>query len=501
MQVELTVIFPHQLFSTHPALQASIPVWIVETDLYFNQFPFHKAKLLLHRASMKAYAHKLSLLGFSIQYVDAKQAHSRIPALIQLWKQHGIQIVRVAELCDHWLEMQLKKEGAKVGIQIHWYSSPYFLNSRSEARQYKPKRGKYFQTDFYQAQRIERNILVDQTQKPVGGKWTFDTENRKKMPASVLVPPLDFPPSNLFLSEAYTYVQSEFPHNPGELPPLVKDRMEFYPITHDDTRTWWHRFLEERFVHFGIYEDAMRKKDSYLFHSVLTPMLNIGLITPEEIIREALQFGTEKNIPLNSVEGFVRQVMGWREFIRIVYEQKGSIQRTTNYWNFHRKIPRSFYTGTTGIEPVDQIIQKLLKTGYNHHIERLMVLGNFMLLCEFDPNAVYQWFMEMYVDSYDWVMVPNVYGMTQFADGGLMTTKPYISGSNYLLKMGDFSKGPWQEIWDGLFWRFMNKQRHFFNKNPRLSMLLKTYDAFPPAKKEKLETTAETFLQSLDHET
>jgi deoxyribodipyrimidine photolyase-related protein len=208
--------------------------------------------------------------------------------------------------------------------------------------------------------------------------------------------------------------------------------------------------------------------------------------------------GQEKNIPLNSLEGFIRQIMGWREFIKIVYEREGSKQRTTNYWNFTRKIPASFWNGTTGIAPIDLTIQKILKTGYCHHIERLMVLGNFMLLCEFDPNEVYKWFMEMFIDAYDWVMVPNVYGMTQFADGGLMTTKPYISGSNYLMKMSDYEKGDWQGIWDGLFWRFMHEHRSFFLKNPRLGMLIGTYDKMSPEKQAGHLHNANQFLNHLD---
>ena len=222
-----------------------------------------------------------------------------------------------------------------------------------------------------------------------------------------------------------------------------------YPTDHAGASLWLDEFLETRFEKFGSYEDAMVANEHYLHHSVLTPMLNIGLLSPQQIIDSALQISERKNIPLNSLEGFIRQIMGWREFIRIVYEREGSYQRTQNFWGFERKIPKSFWLGTTGILPVDNVIQKLLQTGYSHHIERLMVMGNFMLLCEFHPDDVYHWFMEMYVDAYDWVMVPNVYGMSQFSDGGLMTTKPYISGSHYLLKMSDYPKGVWIEIWDG----------------------------------------------------
>jgi deoxyribodipyrimidine photolyase-related protein len=202
---------------------------------------------------------------------------------------------------------------------------------------------------------------------------------------------------------------------------------------------------------------------------------------------------------LASLEGFVRQVLGWREFMRLFYLSNGTAQRNGNFWNFNRKIPASFYTGSTGISPIDNCIQKLLDTGYNHHIERLMVLGNFMLLCEFDPNEVYRWFMEMYIDAYDWVMVPNVYGMSQFADGGRMTTKPYISGSNYLLKMSDYKPdGRWEKIWDALFWNFMDKQRAFFGQNPRIGMLLNTLDRMDSEKRQAHFNLAEQYLKSLD---
>jgi deoxyribodipyrimidine photolyase-related protein len=215
-------------------------------------------------------------------------------------------------------------------------------------------------------------------------------------------------------------------------------------------------------------------------------------------VEETLAFAANNLIPLNALEGFIRQIIGWREFIRLVYEREGSRQRTTNFWQFTRKIPKSFWDGTTGIHPLDNVIKKTLTHAYTHHIERLMVVGNFMLLCEFDPNEVYLWFMEMYIDAYDWVMVPNVYGMTQFADGGLMTTKPYISGSNYLMKMGNWEKGEWQAIWDGLFWRFMHVHRAFFLSNPRLGMLVKTFDKMDPEKQKKHLSNAETYLNSLD---
>jgi deoxyribodipyrimidine photolyase-related protein len=250
-------------------------------------------------------------------------------------------------------------------------------------------------------------------------------------------------------------------------------------------------------MEFGPYEDAILGENSWLHHSVLTPMLNAGLITPQEIIDRSLVYAEKHHIPINSTEGFIRQIIGWREFIRGMYMAKGSDQRNGNFWGFTKKIPDSFYTGTTGIDPVDITIKKVLQTGYCHHIERLMVLGNFMVLCEFDPGEVYRWFMEMFIDAYDWVMVPNVYGMSQFADGGLMASKPYISGSNYLLKMSNFKKGRWQDVWDGLFWRFMDVHRDFFLSNPRLGMLVHTFDKMPDEKRQKHLENGELYLSTL----
>lgn len=271
-----------------------------------------------------------------------------------------------------------------------------------------------------------------------------------------------------------------------------------YPTNFEDSEKWLQQFLEKRFAEFGVYEDAIVEKEVILNHSVLTPMLNVGLLTPQQILDIALNFADKKDIPINSTEGFVRQIIGWREFIRGVYVCKGVQQRNTNFWKFTRKIPASFYTATTGILPIDSTIKKILKTGYCHHIERLMILGNFMVLCEFDPNEVYRWFMELFIDAYDWVMVPNVYGMSQFADGGLMSTKPYISGSNYLKKMSNYPKGDWQQIWDALFWRFMNVHRDFFSKNPRLGMLIRNYDKMPAEKQNLLMQTAETYLNKFN---
>ena len=317
--------------------------------------------------------------------------------------------------------------------------------------------------------------------------------NRKKFPKNKKPPSIDYSKiKSINFLDSYNYVENNFTKNFGEI-----NSFQLYPTDFKSAKIWFNNFLKTRFDEFGIYEDAVLINESIINHSVISPLINSGLLEPKYIVETSLDYYKKYDIPLNSMEGFIRQIIGWREFIRGVYYSKGTEERTKNYWNFKRKIPKSFYEGSTGIDPIDDTIKKVKKTAYGNHIERLMILGNFMILCEFDPDEVYKWFMEVFIDSYDWVMVPNVYGMSQFADGGLMSTKPYISSSNYIIKMSDYKKGSWSEIWDGLFWTFMDKQRDFFKKNPRMRMLISSFDKMDSMKKEKLLIDADNFLNSL----
>jgi deoxyribodipyrimidine photolyase-related protein len=486
------LIFPHQLYKEHPALNMQGKVYLIEELLFFRQYHFHKQKIALHRASMKYYYSLLLKKNYSVEYIESHEPDADIRILIDRLTKEGINKVICTDPSDDWLMRRIKMSAKKHGIKTDILPNPNFMTTTEEAAKFFDVRKKYFQTDFYIHQRRTHRLLIDKDNSPMGGKWTFDAENREKLAKKTKIPSVETAEENEWSKDAINYTHQYYKDNYGSI-----DQW-YYPITHDDAEKWLGKFLETRFENFGKYEDAMDIREHFLFHSVLTPMLNIGLLNPKEIISAAITYAEKKSTPLNSLEGFIRQIMGWREFIHIVYRREGRKQRTTNYWEFKRKIPRSFWEGNTGIEPVDIVIKKTLKTGYCHHIERLMILGNFMLLCEFDPNEVYRWFMEMFVDAYDWVMVPNVYGMTQFADGGIMTTKPYISGSNYLLKMGDWPKGEWTAIWDGLFWHFMDKQRHFFSQNPRLGMLLKTFDKMSPEKKQTHLSNAHKFLTQLD---
>jgi deoxyribodipyrimidine photolyase-related protein len=491
------VLFPHQLYFDFPELvNERTPIYLIEEYLFFKQYPFHKQKLVFHRASMKAYEAHLKSLGFSTYYIEAQQEIADAKNLVSHLKEQGLTELMCFEPDDFLLSKRLHRAAEQVGSSLDLHINQLFINTIEDLELYKNDHKRLFQTDFYIHQRKKRNILLDDLGGPLGGKWSFDADNRKKYPSSKTPPPSPNSTKTAFHIEAESYVEKHFAQNYGELKGFVH-----YPITPQDANFWLSQFFEQRFHEFGEYEDAIVSGESFLNHSILTPMLNVGILKPMAVIRAAIVFAEENQVELNSLEGFVRQILGWREFVRYVYHFHSVEQRTRNFWGFERKIPKSFYDGTTGIRPVDDAIKKLNKTAYNHHIERLMVLSNFMLLCEFDPDEVYHWFMEMYIDAYDWVMVPNVYGMAQFADGGKLVTKPYISGSNYIFKMSDYKKGePWADIWDALFWRFMSVNRDFFKSNPRLAMLINTFDKWDEEKKNLYLNRADGFLKSLNEQ-
>lgn len=465
----------------------------MEEWLFFRQYAFHRQKLIFHRASMQAYADRLREKGYDVVYIDAQSPLSDIRLLVGELAREGVERLLFYEPSDDWLLQHIEQAVRQHGLQLDIRDSPLFLNTTGEIDQWFAGRKRLFQTDFYVHERKRRKLLLDKEGKPLQGKWSLDADNRQRFPKGQKPPLFSGAKETAYHREAIAYVAKHFPSNPGHTAGSWH-----YPVTHEAAAQWLEEFLHHRLAAFGPYEDAMVPGESVLHHAVITPMLNVGLLTPDQVLQQVLDRAEQQEIPYNSLEGFVRQIIGWREFIRGVYRHSGRAQRSKNFWSFTRPVPSRWYSGETGILPVDDCIQRLLKTGYNHHIERLMILGSFMLLCEMHPDAVYQWFMEMYIDAYDWVMVPNVYGMSQYADGGKMCTKPYISGSNYILKMSQWkADGVWNEVWDALFWRFMDIHRQVFLSNPRLGLLVNSFDRMPEEKRRGYHQRAEAFIQKL----
>ncbi len=469
---KIVLVFPHQLFEDNQLLEKIHPtndeVWILEDFLFFKQYKFHKKKIMLHRATMKKYAEQLKQQGFTIRYIESENLPKR-NSLYQYITQKSSSIEKIFcyEVHDFYLKKDLEKIEKDSGIEIIFFASPMFINTIEQNRVFFAQQKKPFMKNFYEWQRKRLNILVDENAKPIGGKFSFDSENRKKLPKNIFIPQRDTI-ENTYIQEAREYVKNNFESNYGE-----SDDFE-YVIDSESAKNELKYFLDQLLENFGPYEDAISQKESFVFHSVLSPYINIGLITPEFILRECESF-YKKNPHLNfaSLEGFIRQIIGWREFMMAMYEIHGVTMRNKDFWNHTKSLESYWWDGNSENLVIANTINKTLKHAYNHHIERLMVLGNYMLLSEYQSDEVYEWFMTMYIDSYDWVMVPNVYGMSNFSDGGIFATKPYICASNYILKMSDYKRdGIWDKDFDEKFWNFLKKHKDFFSTNIRFRMLL-----------------------------
>lgn len=467
-------------------------VFMREDKELCTYFAFHKQKILFFFLAMRAYAKELKSLGFKVHYetlTDSRDPYET--QFLKFLKTNLITEVHFFEIEDHFFETRIKDCLASNAYPYLEHRSPMFLTRRIEFQTYLKSVRKPFMKTFYESQRKKRNILLDPSGFPVGGKWSFDTENRKKLPKNYIAPSLPLISFTEEEREVFTLVETQFSNHPG-------NTKEFWlPTTRIGAKQWLDNFLKERLESFGPYEDAFSVEYPFVQHSILTPFLNTGLLTPEEVIHSTLEYAKKKNTPLESLEGFIRQVIGWREFIRGIYQNFEKEQSESNYFSHHRKLTKHWYDGTTGIPPLDHVIQKCQKYGYAHHIERLMVVGSLMLLLEIAPKEAYRWFMEMFIDSSDWVMGPNVYGMGIYSDGGIFATKPYFCGSNYYQKMGKFPKGEWEEAVDGLYWSFIEKHKEVFSKNPRTSVLVGNLHRMEKGRKEKLFRTAKLWKKRL----
>ncbi|MCX8057284.1 MAG: cryptochrome/photolyase family protein, partial [Ignavibacteria bacterium] len=299
--------------------------------------------------------------------------------------------------------------------------------------------------------------------------------------------------STKFFDEAKKYVQLHFKSNYGNV-----NEKSFFPLTFQQANEHLENFIFDKLIYFGPYQDAIEFSHPFLFHSTISAALNVGLITPKTIIEKVISAYDELKSPIQSIEGFIRQIVGWREYVRLIYKYFGRKIRTSNFFEFQKGLSlEKFYSNNIGIFPVDKTLEKLHQTAYNHHIERLMLLGNLFLLLEIHPDDVYEFFMTNYIDAYDWVMVPNVYGMSQYADGGLMATKPYISSSKYILKMSNLKKDDWCEKWDNLFWNFLIKHHTKLQYNPRMIYLIKHTEKMSIEKIKKIQKAANSIKNEL----
>lgn len=488
-EVKIHVVLGNQLFPVDYLKQLNIKHVFMREDMNLCTYEkHHKQKIALFLSSMRSYRDELKKNKITTEYCELMDYNSMTyeEYLKRYLDKIKIKKISIWSIEDKWFEKRLKKL-EKNGISIEIHDTPMFLTKLNEFEEMctQRKSPKYKMTDFYINQRKKLDILMKDN-KPLGGKWTFDGENRKKIPQNTTPPPLlQFKKTN-HTKDVTKLVDEVFKKHYGETKHFN------YPTTREQALDNLRHFLNHKFRKFGDYEDSVDERSHLWFHSNLSSSLNIGLITPLDILNNIRDLN---NIPINSYEGFVRQIIGWREFMRCLYHFEGKNMEKSNFFNHQRKIKKSWYTGTTGLDPLDYSIKSTIKHAYSHHIERLMIQVNLMNLCEIKPRDAYKWFMELYIDSSDWVMTPNVYSMGLFADGGIMATKPYICGSNYILKMMNFKKGPWCDVMDGLYWRFIDKNRAFFKKNPRLNMMVSIFDKMKKVKKDNILSKASEFIE------
>ena len=443
------VILPHQLFAVkhfpESFTNANTKVVLWEHPQYFTKYNFNKKKLLLHRAAMKYYNQYLKDLGFSVKYVPF---YSSVPR-------------RAPSGGDNYFVFDPID---KINIEATLIESPNFLLTKENYETYRNKtkktRGVQFNAFYTFGKKIVDIIPQVKSQ---------DKDNRKRMPDDVVVPPL--PPLQSLNSKKYrsimsaakTYVKKHFPDNCGTLPNKADSFL--FPITHADANKWLEHFIEKKFKKFGDYQDFIDKDNEYLFHSVLSSSINCGLITPCDIIDIFKKLKLEKTIPMNSFEGYIRQLF-WREYQRYCYIYYGDELESSKYFHTGTRSVSNWYpTGKQlGIPPVDNAIKEAFENGYLNHISRLMIMGNFMNLSGIAPKEGFKWFMEFSCDSYEWVMYQNVYDMVFFVSGGATMRRPYISSSNYITKMSNYPKGEWTKTWDNLYQEFIRKNKKELHK-------------------------------------
>jgi deoxyribodipyrimidine photolyase-related protein len=479
--MDITVLFPIDLYKDITLLYDE-KVFLVEDMHYFNRsskkdggINFNILKPIYHRATMKSYYDYLISNGINCQYIDLTKNW------IDIVKKHNIKNgLRFYDPVDRKIEKIISKNFDSYDI----ITTPRFILSNDELDMYN---GALRQTSFYSWIRKLKNILMTKG-GPEGGELTYDNENRKTPYEGIendindKVKKNCKTDNNKYLNEAISYVKKTFDksdfisHSEGSLCEIK------FPIDHKGSLQRLKYFIKTNIVKFGDYQDVILydEHNSFIFHSALSPMINIGLITPNDIIKTVIKYyeklsAKEKLKRINSVEGFIRQILGWREFSRYMYEKHSHMYLNKNFFNATKKLGKEWYNGTTNILPIDVCIRKAFKFGYLHHIERLMIMANYMTLLGIHPKEIYKWFYSFSLDSYDWVMEYNIFCMATYSDGGQFTSKPYISSSKYILKMSNYKKkdGLWTNEWDKLFWNFLKKHKNKIKKIGRLSMLLK----------------------------
>jgi len=486
-------VFPRNLIDRHPL------VLFVESLAYATFIPHHKQKLVYMLSAQRHKAIELCQSGFAVYTIFTEGWHSQGLREFLLTYPH-LQLTCMTP--SEWdSRSRLQELQTEFPERVKIIPNGFFL---ADLDRFIPKIAKTYRLEtFYREMRKVTGYLMADG-KPVGGKWNYDKDNRKSLPKGIAIPPVITFHPDAITQEVIDLVQQFLPHTFGRLDKFI------YGVTRSQALMLANDFIDRRLANFGFYEDAIKTGEPFLFHSVLSLYLNNGLLLPQEICDLAIKAYAEEKAPLNSVEGLLRQIIGWREYIRVYYEAMMPYARNSNHFQFTYGLPAFYWHGNTDLACLRDALNHVLDYGFSHHIQRLMVLSNFSNLTFTDPRQLNRWFWFAYVDAYEWVELPNVLGMATFADGGILASKPYVSGGNYLQKMGDCCRHCPYDVkqktgtkacpFNYLYWHFVDVYRADFQENGRVSLMTQMFDNKDENEKEQIRQSARQFIDSLDRD-
>lgn len=505
----LRMILGDQLNHEHSWFKAQsdeVTYVMMELGQELTYAPHHVQKVVAFFSAMRSFSRSLKSAGHRVIYLtldDTKNQQDLKDNILTLVKEQGFERFEY-QLPDEWrLDQQMVALCGALNIETKSIDTEHFLTSRSELQEYFKGKKQLLMESFYRMMRKKHNVLMDQSE-PVGGQWNYDHENRKKMPKGVSIPsPKDFSKE---VTEIVELIDQAGYKTIGTIDP----KAFAWPTTRKESLALLDFFIEECLVDFGKYQDALTSRGWSLFHSRLSFALNTKLLHPMEVIQrvEACYRKSPDTYPLASIEGFVRQVLGWREYMRGIYWMHMPEYQDNNYFKHQRKLPEWFWTGQTKMSCLSHAIGQSLDHAYAHHIQRLMVTGNFALLAGVHPDEVDAWYLGIYIDAIEWVEITNTRGMSQFADGGIVATKPYISSANYIHKMGDHCKGCHYDHkqrtgdracpFNSLYWNFIDGHRDKLGNNPRMGMIYRVWDKISSEDQAVLINQADQYLNKIE---
>ncbi len=464
----------------------------------------HPKKIAFLFAAMRHHAAALADKGWHVDYVrldDPDNAGSFTGEIARAVERHDPTTIIVTEAGEWRVQAMLEAWETIFGIPVSIRPDTRFLCSHDRFKAWADERRELRMEFFYREMRRETGLLMDGA-KPVGGKWNFDHDNRKPAKRDLLIPrPLSFKPDEV-TQEVLALVADRFGDHAGTL-----DGFDF-AVTRKDALRQQRAFLAHALPGFGDNQDAMLTGEPYLWHAVLSPYINSGLLDPLDLCRAVEKEYAAGKVPINAAEGFIRQIIGWREFVRGIYWREGPDYVTRNFLGAKRDLPAFYWTGDTDMHCLSQAIGQTLDKAYAHHIQRLMITGNFALLIGADPQQVHRWYLEVYADAYEWVELPNTLGMSQFGDGGLLGSKPYASSGAYIDRMSDYCRscrydvkqrtGPDACPFNALYWDFIARNEEKLGRNPRMAMPYRTWGKMAAETQRELRGQAKGFLKSLD---